>query len=169
MNLTLIRLNVLTIFCWYLACSGLLAQSIHEYRQQVASLMVDFRWEEALQVARIGLEQFPADSDLLVAAGALSMKLGETSESARLISRALEQPRVNPTLLGILADLKLAGGDSGAAVALYEKALEAGNDQALLRYRLARALLERGREEEALESSARAVELEGQNPKYRRF
>ena len=69
----------------------------------------------------------------------------------------------------ILADLKLAGGDSGAAVVLYEKALEAGNDQAFLRHQLARALFKRGREEEALESSARAVELEAENPDYRRF
>jgi len=169
MNLTLISRNLLSILCWVLVCSGLFAQSINEYRQQVASLMVDFRWEEALEVARTGLEQFPTDSDLLVAAGALSMKLGEFSESARFISRALEQPQVNPAILGILADLKLAGGESGAAVVLYEKALEAGNDQALLRYRLSKALLERGRENEALESSARAVELEAENPDYRRF
>ncbi len=169
MNLTLIRRRVFSIFFWAFTCSWLFAQSINEYRQQVASLMVDFRWEEALQVARTGLEQFPTDPDLLVAAGALSMKLGKTSESARLVGRALEQPQVNPTLLRILADLKLAGGDSGAAVALYEKALEAGNDQAFLRHQLARALFKRGREEEALENSARAVELDGHDPRYRRL
>ncbi len=167
MNLTLIRRRIFSIILLAFTCSWLPAQSINEYRQQVSSLMIDFRWEEALHLARAGLEQFPKDPDLLVAAGALSMKLGKTSESARLVRRALQQPQVNPTLLGILADLRLTGGDSGAAVALYEKALEAGNDQASLRYQLARALLEQGREEEALESSARAVELDGQNPKYR--
>ena len=169
MNLTLIFARATLITFLLIASSWSFAQSIDEYRQQVASLMADFRWDEALRVASMGLEKSPTDSGLLVAAGALSMKIGKTSESARFVSRALEQPQTEPALLGVLGDLRLAGGDSASAVSLYKRALEGGSDQALLRYQLARALAKGGREEEALEQSARAVELDNRNPKYRRL
>lgn len=131
--------------------------------------MEDFRWEEALQVSRTGLERFPSDPDLLVAAAALSMKLGETSESARLVEQALEQPQVDEALLGVLADLKLVAGEVRAAVRLYERAIEKGGEQPFFRYQLAKALLKLGREQEALRNIARAVELDEQDPRYRRL
>lgn len=144
------------------------SQSLQEYRRQVGRLIRDYDWSQALVLAKRGLERYPDDSALLVAAAAMMLLKGQPDQGEILIESVSKTPVTDPDLLGILAELKLSQGDLMGAQYFFERALTYAPKSSHLHHRLSRVLFARG-EESALLYSGKAVELDGNRTDYRHF
>ncbi len=146
-----------------------LAQSLLEYRRQVAHLIRDYQWTEALRLAEDGLDRYPKDPQLLVAAAALMLQTGRPAAGEKLIESAITAAVSDPDLLGVMAELKWSQGALTGATYLFREALFHAPESPQLHHRLARVLFARGEEAEALEHAARAVAIDQNRTEYRRF
>jgi len=87
-----------------------LAQTLQEYRRQVGRLIQDYKWGEALELATAALAQHPEDPQLLVAAAALMLQMGQPENGEKMIEAAVSTTVEDPDLLGVMAELKLSRG-----------------------------------------------------------
>jgi tetratricopeptide (TPR) repeat protein len=145
------------------------AQSLDEYRVQVARLISDYQWTDALQTAERGLESFAGDPRLEVAAGALMIRVGRIEQGREVIEQAFRRGISDQELLRVVADLKLYLGEVGSAVRLLREIVEREPSRAANQHRLAWALFMSGQDEEALIHANMAVSQQPRDASYRRL
>jgi tetratricopeptide (TPR) repeat protein len=160
-------LTLVLVYC--LGVCPTAGQSLVEYRKQVARLIQDYQWSDALEMASHALARYPQDPELLVAAAALMLKQGRSGEGERLLETAVSLRVSDPDLLCAMAGLKSTYGQTAAALKLLREALQRAPEQPVVHYRLSRLLFAEGEDEQALTHIARAVELDSSRSDYREF
>ena len=160
------------IICVLSVLAGLadsvVSQSVVEYRRQIGRLIQDYDWVEALRFATQGLERYPQDPQLLVAAAALMLQMGRPGGGERLIQAAASTSTQDPDLLAVMAEINLSYGDRATAIYLMKRALRYAPDNPQISYRLSSMLFSDGDSEAALKYAAIAVAGDGRS-ESRRF
>src|SRR5690606_18942654 len=110
---------------------------LSEYRSQVARLISDYRWTEAVDVVKKGLEVDPDDSYLLVTGSALYFRLGKPGQADQLLNRGLQQSGLSAHLLRLAASVRRGQGRLDESSLLLKRAVRIDPDQAESHYELA--------------------------------
>lgn len=84
--------------------------------------------DDALDVSREGLQQYPQSGPLLVNTGALLLRLGEEDAAQAYFLRALKARPAPPQAHKALGDMAFEGGDLAGARAHYERATKLDPD-----------------------------------------
>jgi len=106
---------------------------------------------DAVETLKPGLEQAPADPQLLMLLGGAMIRDKRFEEGAGLLERAVELAPDDPRALEQLAIGQLARGDAAGAIASLDQSVDLGADTDQVRYLVAYALLRKGDFAKALE------------------
>ncbi|UCF37641.1 MAG: tetratricopeptide repeat protein [Acidobacteriota bacterium] len=161
--------SVVSISLTMLFVLGIRGQSSEEFQTQVARLMADFRWEEALQLAETGLDVYPSDTRLNLALAALYLQSGQTSRSLNTIQRAVSRNPSDPEILRLFGELQMAAGQWDSAERVLVRALRLGPNDGITYSRLAQIAAHFGDDAKAAELMSQAVERIPENADLRRF
>ncbi|MDA2939062.1 tetratricopeptide repeat protein [Acidobacteria bacterium AH-259-A15] len=144
-------------------------QTAEEYINQTYQLVLRYQWEEAVELLKTGLDQYPDQPELLLQLGSLLVRSGQVAEGEKLLQRALEIQPGNSKTLRSAGEAQLRRGYFSSAIALLRESLANSSGDAESHHRLAFALLARGQEQIAVEHARRAVELNPLDPRFRRL
>jgi len=142
---------------------------LSEYRSQVARLISDYRWTEAVDVVKKGLEVDPDDSYLLVTGSALYFRLGKPGQADQLLNRGLQQSGLSAHLLRLAASVRRGQGRLDESSLLLKRAVRIDPDQAESHYELAWTTYLQGDVETALAAAFDALQLNKGEIRYREF
>lgn len=147
----------------------LLGQTADEFRRQAEHLSNSFQWRDALQLLERGLRQHPEDAELLLQLGSLLLRTGHPQRARETLLQAESLLPGDPRVLRELGEAELRLDRVPEALRRFHRSLENPRQRGEAFYRIAVAERFRGRDDEALEAAARAVETNPLEPSFRRL
>lgn len=148
----------------------LLPENEPAWRQHIQLLLIDERYEEAIEIARLADKAIPDDAFVLFFKANAHLLLKQNAQAIPLLERARSVPAgrdFRAVVLGVLGDAYSGDERYEEAFESYEQALrlDPNNDVVLNNFAYFLSLQSK-RLDEALEMSQRAVEAEPENAAY---
>lgn len=144
-------------------------QTVGEYKQQASQLVRHYKWEEAVQLLKAGIDRYPNQPALLIRLGTLLVRSGQRYHGKHLLKRALEIQPGNSDVLRSIAHIKLRQGSLSSAIDLLQDSLIQDNGDAESHHSLAHFLLATEEPAMSLEHIKQTIKLNPLDPRFRRL